>query len=283
MVEQAQLTAPLDAAQSDLELQPLDGPEPHRPVEDLRTRLPEALGVVHRDVRVAHEVAGMLSLSVERDTDARGDEAPRAVDPILAGDLIKKIPHAILPVGLFVDPSDFLLNDAMNNLRLDYLQLHGKESAERVEEVRLEFGMPVIKAVQIASAADLEAAKIYDGVADILLFDAKAPAGADRPGGNGVSFDWSLLKASRWQSPWFLAGGLTPDNVEQAIAAAEPAIVARFAFQLAQEFNNFYHHHHILTEEDPARKTFLLATAAVTLRELVTVLSWLGIETPEAM
>src|SRR5260370_42264270 len=71
--------------------------------------------------------------------------------------------------------------------------------------------------------------------------------------------------------------------LDQCIATSEPAYLAKHAFQLAQEFSNFYHHHHILTEEDPARKTFLLATAAVTLRELVTVLSWLGIESPEAM
>ena len=71
--------------------------------------------------------------------------------------------------------------------------------------------------------------------------------------------------------------------LEQCIATSEPAYLAKHAFQLAQEFNNFYHRHHILTEEDPARKTFLLATAAVALRELVVVLAWLGIESPAAM
>jgi arginyl-tRNA synthetase len=71
--------------------------------------------------------------------------------------------------------------------------------------------------------------------------------------------------------------------LEQCIATSEPAHLARHAFQLAQEFNNFYHKHHILSEEDPARKTFLLATAAVALRELILVLGWLGIESPEAM
>jgi arginyl-tRNA synthetase len=81
---------------------------------------------------------------------------------------------------------------------------------------------------------------------------------------------------------WLRAGQRTL-VLEQCIAASEPMHVAKHAFQLAQEFSNFYHHHHILTEEDPARKTFLLATAAVTLRELVTVLGWLGIESPEAM
>ena len=81
---------------------------------------------------------------------------------------------------------------------------------------------------------------------------------------------------------WLRAGRRTL-VLEQCIATSEPAHLAKHAFQLAQEFNNFYHKHHILTEEDPARKTFLLATAAVALRELVTVLAWLGIESPEAM
>ena len=81
---------------------------------------------------------------------------------------------------------------------------------------------------------------------------------------------------------WLCAARRT-QVLEQCIAASEPAYLAKHAFQLAQEFNNFYHKHHILSEEDPARKTFLLATAAVALRELVEVLSWLGIESPEAM
>jgi phosphoribosylanthranilate isomerase len=153
------------------------------------------------------------------------EKSPRAVSFQRAAEIFEFIPAKVSKVGLFVDPTDFLLADAMNNLRLDYLQLHGSESAERVEQIRLEFGMPVIKAVQISSAADLDAAKIYDGVADILLFDAKAPSGSDRPGGNGVTFDWSLLKASRWQSPWFLAGGLTPETVEQAIVASGAKMV----------------------------------------------------------
>jgi arginyl-tRNA synthetase len=83
-------------------------------------------------------------------------------------------------------------------------------------------------------------------------------------------------------SLWLRAGRRTA-VLQQCIATSEPAYLAKHAFQLAQEFNNFYHKHHILTEEDAARKTFLLATAAVVLRELVTVLSWLGIESPEAM
>jgi arginyl-tRNA synthetase len=81
---------------------------------------------------------------------------------------------------------------------------------------------------------------------------------------------------------WFMASQRTL-VLEQCIATSEPAYLAKHAFQLAQEFNNFYHRHHILSEEDPARKTFLLATAAIVMRELILMLSWLGIESPEAM
>ncbi len=92
----------------------------------------------------------------------------------------------------------------------------------------------------------------------------------------------SLLQADEIWAIWLRAAKRSL-TLEQTIATSEPAYVARHAFQLAQEFNNFYHRHHILTEEDPAKKTLLLATAAIALRELVTVLSWLGIEAPEAM
>jgi len=153
------------------------------------------------------------------------EKSPRFVTFDRAAEILEFIPAKVARVGLFVDPDDFLLNQAMNQTRLDYLQLHGSESAERVEQVRFEFGMPVIKALAISSKADIEAARAYDGVADMLMFDAKPPAGADRPGGNGLAFDWSLLKDTRWQSPWFLAGGLTPETVEQAIAASGAKMV----------------------------------------------------------
>lgn len=153
------------------------------------------------------------------------EKSPRFLTFQRAAEVFEFVPAKVARVGLFVNPADAFIDQAMNQLRLDYIQLHGDETPERVEQVRLEFGMPVIKAVLISSKADLEAAKAYDGVADMLLFDAKAPAGAERPGGNGLSFDWSLLKDTRWQSPWFLAGGLTPENVEQAIAASGAKMV----------------------------------------------------------
>ena len=153
------------------------------------------------------------------------EKSPRFVSFQRAAEIFEFVPAKVTRVGLFVNPADGFIDQAMNQLRLDYIQLHGDETPERVEQVRLEFGMPVIKALAIAAKSDLEAAKAFDGVADMLLFDAKAPAEATRPGGNGLSFDWALLKDSRWQSPWFLAGGLTPETVEQAIASSGAKMV----------------------------------------------------------
>ncbi len=145
------------------------------------------------------------------------ENSPRHVGVERAAEILQWVPEEVKKVGLFVDPDDALLTSVMNNVRLDFFQLHGSESAERVERIRQEFGMPVIKAIGVSSAADLEAAVAYQAVADWLLFDAKPPAGADRPGGNAAPFDWSLLKDRRWPCPWFLAGGLTPDTVAEAI------------------------------------------------------------------
>jgi phosphoribosylanthranilate isomerase len=151
--------------------------------------------------------------------------SPRAVTLSRAAEIFEFVPAKIARVALFVDPSDSQLEQAMNQVRLDYLQLHGRESPERVEQIRLEFGMPVIKALGIGGAADLEAAKTYDSIADMLLFDAKPAPGADRPGGHGQAFDWSLLQGRKWSSRWFLAGGLTPDNVAQAISQSGAKLV----------------------------------------------------------
>ena len=145
------------------------------------------------------------------------DKSPRAVSIERAAEVLEFVPEDILRVGLFVDPDDALLENAMNNLRLDMFQLHGHESPERIEEIRQEFGMPVMKALGISTAADLDAAQAYAEIADWLLFDAKPPADADRPGGNAVAFDWSLLKGRKFACPWMLAGGLTIDNVAEAI------------------------------------------------------------------
>lgn len=137
-----------------------------------------------------------------------------------AAELSHMLPEDVRVVGLFVDPDDALIEKALNSVRLDMIQLHGAETPERVEHLRLEFGHPVMKSVAVAAAADLDAAAAYAEVADWLLFDAKAPSGAALPGGNAVSFDWTLLKGRKWPCPWMLAGGLDPENVAAAVKAA---------------------------------------------------------------
>ena len=144
--------------------------------------------------------------------------SPRNVSAEQAAEVFDMVGDAdVLKVGLFVNPTDDELMSVLNQVRLDLIQLHGDESPERVEEVRQTFALPVMKALPIETTEDVEKARTYDGVADRLLFDAKPPKGATRPGGNAIAFDWSLLRDTRWTVPWMLAGGLTVNNVLDAV------------------------------------------------------------------
>jgi phosphoribosylanthranilate isomerase len=121
-------------------------------------------------------------------------------------------------VALTVDAGDDTLRDIAAALKPDMLQLHGKETPERVVQVRTRFGLPVTKALPIAACADLSPIREYAQVADRLLFDARAPKGATRPGGLGAPFDWTLLAGLNPGVPFMLSGGLDADNVAEAIA-----------------------------------------------------------------
>ncbi|MBP1807330.1 phosphoribosylanthranilate isomerase [Rubellimicrobium aerolatum] len=143
--------------------------------------------------------------------------SPRALGAEAARALAWAAPVGVAKVGLFVDPTDDDLAAVLDRVPLDMVQLHGSEAPERVAEVRARWGLPVMKAVGIGGPADLERARAYEGVADQLLLDAKAPAGAALPGGNGAAFDWGLLAGRGWALPWMLAGGLTPGNVAEAV------------------------------------------------------------------
>lgn len=144
-------------------------------------------------------------------------KSPRHVPVELARDLALAAPVGLAKVALVVNADDALLDQITDTVPLDMLQLHGSESPERVAEIRARYGLPVMKAVGIAGAGDLAAIDLYAQVADQLLIDAKPPKGADLPGGNGLSFDWRLMQRKYWTRPWMLAGGLTPDNVAEAI------------------------------------------------------------------
>lgn len=144
--------------------------------------------------------------------------SPRNVSPAAAAALAAPLPRRVRRVAVMVDPDDALLRVVVESLRPDLVQLHGRETPSRVAAIRAGFGLPVIKAVPVSDDADVTAAHAYDDVADWLMFDAKPPKGSTLPGGNAASFDWSLLTGRVWRLPWFLSGGLDPDNVAAAIA-----------------------------------------------------------------
>ena len=144
-------------------------------------------------------------------------KSPRHVTPEQAAALAAEVPLGIAKVGLFVNPDDALLQTVLAQVPLDMIQLHGSESPARVTEVRALTGLPVMKAVGVAEPRDLDALWDYGLVADMLLIDAKPPKDAELPGGNGLVFDWRLLAGRQVLKPWLLVGGLTPENVTQAL------------------------------------------------------------------
>lgn len=152
-------------------------------------------------------------------------KSPRNIDADSAAMLAADVPPGVARVGLFVNPDDALLDAVLAKVPLDILQLHGSESPERVARIKARTGLPVMKAVGVADAADLEALWDYGLVADMLLVDAKPPKDAALPGGNGLSFDWRLLVGRKWLKPWMLAGGLTPKNVAEAVRLTGARIV----------------------------------------------------------
>jgi phosphoribosylanthranilate isomerase len=144
-------------------------------------------------------------------------KSPRNLTIPAARELALAAPVGLAKVALVVDADDAFLDAITEAMPLDMLQLHGHESPDRVAEVRARYGLPVMKAVGVADEGDLAAVFDYSLVADQILVDAKPPKNADLPGGNGLSFDWRLVAQRRWLRPWMLAGGLTPDNVAEAI------------------------------------------------------------------
>ena len=144
-------------------------------------------------------------------------KSPRHLELSQAAGLAALVPPGVAKTALVVDADDAMLDSLLETVPIDILQLHGAEAPERVAAIRARTGLPVMKAVGVADAGDLAALDTYAQVADQLLVDAKPPKGADLPGGNGLSFDWRLIAGRRWSVPWMLAGGLTPDNVAEAI------------------------------------------------------------------
>ena len=142
-------------------------------------------------------------------------KSPRHISTDTMRILGARVPKSVTRVGLFVDPDDALLDEKLGSGALDLLQLHGSETPERVAAIRQRTGKPVMKVIKVAAAGDVEQGiKAYESVADRLMFDASEGI---LPGGNGESFDWATLSGRKIALPWFLAGGLTPENVAEAV------------------------------------------------------------------
>jgi phosphoribosylanthranilate isomerase len=144
--------------------------------------------------------------------------SPRFVSVAAAAELADEARGRAEIVGLTVDADDRMLSDIIDRVRPDWLQLHGKETPERVAAIRSRFGVKTMKAIGVATSADLQRANDYAGAADWLMLDAKAPKGAVLPGGNGATFDWTVLAGFSAPLPYLLSGGLSPANVAEAIA-----------------------------------------------------------------
>ncbi len=153
------------------------------------------------------------------------DASPRALTPATAAPLMAEIPDGIIRVGVVVDPSDEAIAGIVAGIRLDMLQLHGQESPQRSAEIRQRSGLGVIKAIAVSSEQDIDYARSFEDIADILMFDAKPPKGAERPGGHALAFDWQLIQGRLWNRPWILAGGLNAANIGEAVRISGAATV----------------------------------------------------------
>jgi len=146
-------------------------------------------------------------------------KSPRYVEPDAARPLAEHALGRIETVAVMVDPDDALVDEVLAAVRPSLLQLHGSETPARVAAIKARSGLRVIKAIGVATADDVGNAAAYRGIADMILFDAKAPAGSDLPGGHGRAFDWHALGGRSVERPFALSGGLDPGNVWQALVA----------------------------------------------------------------
>ena len=184
--------------------------------------------------------------------------SPRNVAFDTARTLSERVRGGALKVPLSVDATDALLRQIIESLAPDLLQLHGRESPDRVSAVRRRFGLPVMKALPIAEEADLAAIGTYEQQADRLIFDARAPREASRPGGLGRRFDWHLLRNIATAAPFMLSGGLDVDNVAEALRITQaPGVDVSSGIERA------------LGEKDPDRiRAFVAAARRATEKQI---------------
>jgi phosphoribosylanthranilate isomerase len=151
--------------------------------------------------------------------------SPRHITPQAAKALAGKARGRAGIVSLLVDPDDALIDTVIAAVAPDLLQLHGQETPARAADIRRRWGTPIMKAIRVETSQDARAALAYREAVDLILFDARPPEDSTRPGGNGAPFDWRTLLGVKDQVPFVLSGGLTPDNVAEAIrATAAPAV-----------------------------------------------------------
>ncbi|HZQ02040.1 MAG TPA: phosphoribosylanthranilate isomerase [Reyranella sp.] len=149
--------------------------------------------------------------------------SPRHIPTETLRALGKRVPGLVVRVGLFVDPDDALLDERVGTGALDMLQLHGSETPQRVADIKKRTGKLVMKAIKVGKASDVDQGiKLYGRLVDLLMFDTE---GGELPGGNAKPFDWTVLSGRAVPVPWMLAGGLTPDNVAQAVRLTDAPIV----------------------------------------------------------
>ena len=145
------------------------------------------------------------------------EKSPRFLDLNLARKLSLHAGDQIKKVGVTVNLDNQTIDKILAKVPLDFIQLHGHETPERVQEIKTRYKLPVIKAIGVSKKSDLESILLFKDVADQLLIDAKSSSSSVLPGGNGLNFDWNLLKNFKFECPWLLAGGLTSENVKKAI------------------------------------------------------------------
>ncbi|MGD9737788.1 MAG: phosphoribosylanthranilate isomerase [Bauldia sp.] len=148
--------------------------------------------------------------------------SPRNIGVAVASGLRDKVGRRAEVVALTVNAGDGDLDEIVARVRPDWLQLHGSESADRIRELKARYALRIMKAIPVRGRNDLDAVEPYRGVADLVLFDAKPPIGAILPGGNGVPFNWRLLRGVEVGMPFMVSGGLDPANVAEAIATTAP-------------------------------------------------------------
>ncbi|MFT4251396.1 MAG: phosphoribosylanthranilate isomerase [Caulobacter sp.] len=153
-------------------------------------------------------------------------KSPRNLTPEAAERLVEPVRgRGVKTVAVTVDPDDALIDRLMATMRPDLIQVHGKETPSRVREIAQRSGAGVIKAFSVSTSADVDQARAYETVAEQFLFDARPVEGSALPGGTGARFDWSLLEGRRFSRPHFLAGGLDPWNVGEAVRTSGAPLV----------------------------------------------------------